>query len=177
MGSDRHIYKLVYCALGISLGLVLSYVESLIPIRLGIPGAKLGLPNLVTLCLLYAAGPVPAFVTGLFRVILSGFLFGNLFSIAYAGAGFLLSFLCMLGTAGSGRLGITGVSVTGGISHNIGQLLMALVLTNRYVLSYLPVLLAAGCAAGVVTGLLGGLVLHRLQKYLHDSYLGKSDTK
>ncbi len=162
-GNTARIHILARAALGVSLGLVLSYAESLVPIHLGIPGAKLGLPNLVTLCLLYLASPGLAFGTGIVRILLSGFMFGNLFSIAYSAAGFLLSFCCMLLLKKTGRFGVTGVSVAGGIAHNMGQLAAAVFLTNRYVLTYLPVLLAAGCLAGTFIGLLGAVMVKRLK--------------
>ncbi len=154
---------MVFLALCLSLALVLSYVESVLPVSVGIPGAKIGLPNLVTVLLLYTAGPVPAFAVGLLRIILSGFLFGNLFAIIYSAAGFLLSFSVMNLLKITGKFGMTGVSVAGGVSHNVGQILVAVFLTNAAVLSYLPALLIAGTAAGVVIGLLSGILVKRVR--------------
>ena len=162
MGSDIRTKKIVFLALCLSLALVLSYVESVLPFHFGIPGAKLGLPNLVTVVLIYAGNVPGAFLVALMRIVLSGFLFGNLFAILYSAAGFLLSFVTMLLMKRSGCFGMTGVSVAGGVMHNAGQILVAIFLTNAAVLSYLPFLAAAGTAAGVVIGLLGGILLKRL---------------
>ena len=162
MKSDLHTGKTVFLALCLSLALVLSYVESVLPFHSGIPGAKLGLPNLVTVILLYAGMPAGAFLVAVMRILLSGFLFGNLFAILYSAAGFLLSFAAMILLKKSGLFGMTGVSVAGGVTHNIGQILVAVFLTNASVISYLPFLVAAGTAAGIVIGLLGGIVAGRL---------------
>ena len=92
--------KTAYYGIITALGLILSYVETLIPVNLGVPGAKLGLANLVVLLCLRAPhdsfrkNVTGAFLVGLLRIVLSGFLFGNLFSIAYSLAGFAAALLC-----------------------------------------------------------------------------------
>ena len=79
----------------LALALILSYVESLIPFYFGIPGVKLGLTNLIVVVMLYLCGTKEAFAISMLRIMLSGFLFGNMFSILYSAAGGLLSFLVM----------------------------------------------------------------------------------
>ncbi len=162
---------MVFLALCLSLALVLSYVESVLPVSIGVPGAKIGLPNLVTVLLLYTLGPAEAFTVALLRIILSGFLFGNLFAILYSAAGFILSFFTMILLKKTQKFGITGVSVAGGVMHNIGQILVAVFLTNAAVLSYLPMLLAAGTAAGVVIGLLSSILVKRVGRALRQAQL------
>lgn len=145
-----------------ALALVLSYIEHLIPIDPGIPGAKLGLANLVTLFTLYAAGPAEALSVGAVRIVLAGLLFGNLTAILYSMAGFLLSFAVMWLLKKTGRFGITAISCTGGAAHNTGQLLAAALLAGPGVLASFPWLFACGTAAGILIGIPGSVLVKRL---------------
>lgn len=147
----------------IALAMILSYVETLIPVSAGIPGVKLGLANLAVFAALYMMKPADAFIISMVRILLVGFTFGSLFSLLYSFAGGILSYLIMLLCKTKGWLDKLGVSVAGGISHNIGQLVVAaLVLENTAVVTYLPVLLLAGAVTGALIGMLGGLVIERL---------------
>ena len=157
-------FQAAFCGMMIALAFLLSYVETLIPINLGIPGVKLGLANLVTIVGLYTIGLGELVFISLVRIILVGFTFGNGFSTVYGMAGWALSLILMLLVKRTGWFGQTGVSITGGVGHNVGQLLIAaLVVQNAAVFYYLPFLLAAGSAAGAVIGLLGGMVAERIQ--------------
>ena len=145
-----------------ALAMIMGYVEAQIPISLGVPGVKLGLANLVTMLCLYRMGPVAAALVSVTRIVLTGVTFGNLFSMLYALAGGAVSIIVMILMKKSGRFGPTGVSVAGGVAHNVGQLLVAaLVVENAGVLWYLPVLLPAGTVAGTLIGMLTGTVLER----------------
>ncbi len=160
--EGRQTRRLVFLALFTAAGLVCSYVEVLFPLQLGVPGAKPGLPNIVTVVLLYGVGTKEALFVTLARILLSGFMFGNLFAIVYSLAGFLCSFLTMLALRKTDRFGIVGVSTAGGVMHNLGQLAAAACLTDSYVFAYLPALAAAGTAAGVIVGILSGIIGKRL---------------
>lgn len=147
-----------------ALALIFSYVELLIPINFGIPGAKLGLANLMTVLVLYKMGTKEALALSVTRIILSGFMFGNLFGILYSLAGGLLSFLVMVLLKRSDWLSVVGVSIGGGTAHNMGQLLVAMVVVQTYqVRYYLPVLLVAGEVTGLLIGLVSKEVLKRIQ--------------
>lgn len=147
----------------LALALICSYVESLIPISFGIPGVKLGLTNIVVVLMLYCIGAKEALAVSVCRIMLAGFLFGNLFSILYSLAGGLLSFLIMWAVKRTGKLGILPVSVCGGIFHNIGQLAVAaLVVENYNVFYYLPVLLLAGAATGLAIGVVAQELIIRI---------------
>ena len=147
-----------------ALALIFSYVELLIPINFGIPGAKLGLANLMTVLVLYKMGTKEALALSVTRIILSGFMFGNLFGILYSLAGGLLSFFVMVLLKKSGWFSVAGVSIGGGTAHNIGQLLVAMVVVQTYqVRYYLPVLLVAGEVTGLLIGLVAKEVLKRIQ--------------
>lgn len=147
----------------VALAFLFSYLETLIPFSFGVPGIKLGLANLVTVIALYAMGERQAFAISLVRVFLYGFTFGNLSVMLYSLAGGLLSFACMRASKRFTGLGVAGVSVIGGVAHNLGQLLMAaLVLRTKSLMYYFPILLAAGTVAGLLIGLLSAMVLKRL---------------
>lgn len=147
-----------------ALALIFSYVELLIPINFGIPGAKLGLANLMTVLVLYKMGIKEALALSVTRIILSGFMFGNLFGILYSLSGGLLSFLVMVLLKKSDRFSVAGVSIGGGTAHNIGQLLVSMVVVQTYQVGYyLPVLLVAGEVTGLLIGLVAKEVLKRIQ--------------
>ena len=106
-----------------SLALILSYVELLIPINFGIPGMKLGLANLLVVILLYKGCPRDALLLSVIRILLSGLIFGNMFSIFYSLGGGLLSLAVMVFLKKTGQFTVAGISIGGGASHNVGQLL------------------------------------------------------
>ena len=146
-----------------ALALIFSYVELLIPINFGIPGAKLGLANLVTIIVLYKSDWKEALLLSVVRIVLAGFLFGNLFGILYSLAGGILSLAVMALLKRSGAFSIIGVSMAGGVSHNVGQLIMAMLVVETYAVGYyLPVLLIAGLITGTLIGIAGREMLKRL---------------
>jgi len=147
-----------------ALALVFSYVELLIPFSLGIPGVKPGFANIVIVYALYRLGPRYAVLVNLCRILLSGLLFGSVFSVLYALSGGMLSLLGMILLCRTQAFSITGVSMTGGVLHNLGQLLAAaLVVRTPQVFLYFPVLVFSGIAAGIVTGILATLCLRKTQ--------------
>lgn len=157
--------KIAYLGLLVALAFVFSYVEVLIPVNLGIPGAKLGLANLAIIVALYLLGEKNAFLLSMVRIVLVGLTFGNLASMLYSLAGGILSFLAMVLAKKTKRLSITGVSVLGGVFHNVGQIIVAmLILETSSLIYYLPVLMITGIVAGVLIGILGGMVTKRIQK-------------
>ena len=146
-----------------ALALIFSYVELLIPINFGIPGAKLGLANLVIIIVLYKTDWKEALLLSVVRIVLAGFLFGNLFGILYSLAGGILSLAVMALLKRSGPFSIIGVSMAGGVSHNVGQLIMAMLVVETYAVGYyLPVLLIAGLITGTLIGIAGREMLKRL---------------
>lgn len=147
----------------VAAAMVLSWVEAQIPAFFAVPGMKLGLTNAVVLTALYLLSSRDAVVINLVRILLVGFTFGSVSAMLYSLAGGLLSGAVMILLKKVGRFGPVGVSVAGGISHNVGQIAVAiLVLGTKYVLYYLPFLWLSGLAAGTVIGLLCGFLLRRL---------------
>ena len=153
----------------IALAFVLGYVEALIPVYLGAPGVKLGLANLVTMIALYCMGVKAAAVISVVRIFLSGFTFGPPSAILFSLAGAALSLSVMAVCKRFRLFGMVGVSILGGVAHNIGQFLMAAYVVHTFgVFSYLPVLLAAGTVAGALIGLLGGMVIERIHRVFRE---------
>ena len=147
----------------IALALILSYLESLVPLSFAIPGIKLGLPNLVIVFALYRLRPGIAAAISLLRVLLVALLFGSALSLAYSAAGAAVSFAVMLLLRKSGRFGCTGVSVAGAVAHNFAQIAAAALLLETASLAwYFPVLCLSGTLAGVCIGLLAALLVKRI---------------
>ena len=160
--------KVAYLGVFMALALILSYVEALIPFSVGIPGVKLGLTNIVTVLMLYIATPVETFVLCVLRAILSGFMFGNVFSIIYSLAGCILSFFAMLLLKKTDKFKIVSISVIGGVSHNIGQIIVASIVLSTYsVAYYVLVLLVAGTLTGLVIGLISEEIVLRIAGKFH----------
>lgn len=153
----------------LALALILSYVESLIPFSFGIPGIKLGLPNLIVLLLLYekpnTGGEREALLVNVLRIVLSGFLFSNLYAILYALAGAAFSFTAMYFGRRIHLFSMIGVSVLGGVFHNVGQILVAMAVVETLAVAYyVPFLIVAGTATGALLGFAGMELLPYLRQ-------------
>lgn len=145
-----------------ALALVLSWVESLVP-PLWVPGVKLGLPNLAIVFALYRLGWRDACVISLARVVLVALLFGNGAALAYSVAGAALSLALMGLLKRTGKFSSVGVSVAGGVAHNAGQILVAMAMLETARLAwYLPVLWISGTIAGVLVGIVSGVLVKRV---------------
>ncbi|WP_346663704.1 Gx transporter family protein [uncultured Merdimonas sp.] len=155
--------KVAFFGVFTALALIFSYIESLIPFQFGIPGVKLGVANLIIVTALYKMELKETYLLSVVRVLVSGFLFGNYFSILYSLAGGLLSLSVMALLKKQGGFSVMGVSVAGGVFHNIGQLAVAMLVVETYsVMYYLPVLLIAGLITGFLIGAVSAEVLKRL---------------
>ena len=148
----------------IALSLVFGYVERLIPLPVPIPGVKPGLANLVTLTGLFFLSPVQVFIILIARILLSGFLFGNLSAILYSLAGGILSFFVMLFVKQSKKTTGLGVSIAGGTAHNVGQFIVAaMVLNTKALIYYFAPLIIAGALCGALLG----VIFLAVSKYLN----------
>lgn len=155
--------KVAYFGVFTALALIFSYVETLIPIQFGVPGVKLGLANLIIVIALYRMKLSEAYLLSIVRVLLAGFIFGNYFSIIYSLAGGLLSLTVMTLLRKKGGFSVIGVSIAGGVFHNIGQLIVASVIVETFsVMYYVPVLLIAGLVTGLLIGIASDGMLKRL---------------
>ena len=155
--------KVAYFGVFTALALIFSYVETLIPINFGIPGVKLGLANLIIVIALYKMRLREVYLLSIVRVLLSGFIFGNYFSIIYSLTGGLLSLTVMAVFKRKDGFSIMGISIAGGVFHNVGQLIVAMLVVETFsVAYYVPVLLIAGMITGLLIGIVSNEMLKRL---------------
>ena len=144
----------------IALALIFSFVESLIPFNFGVPGIKLGLANIVIVTGLYYMKLTDVCLISLVRIVISSLLFGNLMALIYSLAGGVLSLAVMVLLKRTDKFSVTGVSMAGGVFHNVGQILAAMAVTGVPVIAYyLPVLMVTGLLTGAVMGFISGRVL------------------
>lgn len=157
--------KIALLGLCTSLALILAYVEVLLPpLYAAVPGIKLGLPNIVIVFVLYSFGLPSAAAVSLVRMILVSILFGNVMALAYSAAGALLSLAVMALLKKTDLFSVTGVSVVGGVLHNVGQILMAMYLFKTVQLGYyLIVLSVTGTISGMLIGLCGAVAIKRIK--------------
>ena len=154
--------KVTTRALLTATAMILSYVESLLP-SVGVPGVKLGLANIAVIFALYRLGGKSALAVSVVRVFMVTLLFGSLSALLYSLAGAGLSLVVMALLRRSDRFSSVGVSVAGGVAHNAGQILMAmLLLGSARVAYYYPILVISGVAGGVFTGLTAALLIRRV---------------
>ena len=159
--------RIAFLGLFVALAFVLSYIEFMLPLSIGIPGAKIGIANLAVMVTLYTVGEKNAIALSIIRVILVGLTFGNISMMMYSLAGAALSLFAMLLAKRIGKLSMTGVSVLGGVFHNVGQIIVAmLVLETKSLFYYLPFLIIVGTITGVVIGIVSSLITARVKKVL-----------
>lgn len=156
--------KIAKMGMLVAVAFVLSYIEAMLPLNLGVPGIKAGLSNIVTVFSLYYFSPGMALGIAITRIVLCGLTFGSMPGLLYSLAGGILSFIVMVILKKTGKFSVYGVSVAGGVFHNIGQILVAIaVLQNKMVAYYLPFLLVAGVIAGVVVGIMAAVLIKRFK--------------
>jgi len=151
-----------------ALALILAYVEALLPpLFPAVPGIKMGLPNIMIVFLLYRRGIGCAISVSLVRILLVAMLFGNAMSLLYSLAGGVLSLGLMILLRRFNGLSAVGVSVSGGVAHNVGQVLMAMLLLETAELAYyMVVLTVTGVFAGVLVGLCGAALIRKIPQKL-----------
>lgn len=149
----------------VALAMIMSYIESLFPLNFAVPGIKMGLANIVIIFLLYRVGFGAACVVSLIRVFLVSLLFGNVMMMAYSIAGAVLSLGLMFLLKKSGKFSVVGVSIAGGVAHNAGQIIMAIILLGaKQIAYYLPVLAVTGTVTGVLIGIAASIVIKRVKR-------------
>ena len=157
--------RLVLLSMLTAVAMILSYVESLLP-SVGIPGVKMGLANIAVIFALFRFGWKEAAALSLVRVVLVSLLFGSVGAMLYSLAGAVLSLAVMALLRRIDRFSTVGISVAGGVAHNAGQILLAmLILQTKQLLGYLPVLAVSGIAGGVLTGLAAALLIRRIPEF------------
>ena len=158
--------RVTFLGLSIALAMILSFVEHQIPALVAIPGIKVGLPNIVMVFLLYRVGWKETVIVSIIRIILVSMLFGNIQTMTFSIAGAVLSLLGMILLKKVKCFSCVAVSVTGGILHNIGQIIAAIFWTGTVEIAfYLPALLISGTVAGTLIGILAGMMVKRMEKW------------
>ena len=148
----------------VSLAFIASYIEVLIPFNFHIPGMKLGLANIAVLVALYTGGAQAGITVSIIRIILVGLTFGNPYSAIYGLSGGVLSLVVMIFLKRTDFFGMVGVSMAGGVVHNLGQLLCAMILLKLpAVFTYLSYLILVGTVTGALIGIIDEEVLKRLK--------------
>ena len=154
--------KIAMCGVLTTLAMIFSYIESIIPIP--VPGIKLGVANIAIVSVLYIVGAKEAFVVDGLRITLTALLFGNLNSFLFSMFGGVLSIVVMIILKKMRWLSEIGVSVAGGVTHNIGQIVAAIwIMGSSAIALYLPVLLISGVITGIVIGIVAGMVMKRVR--------------
>ena len=146
-----------------SVALILAYLEALLPpLWSAVPGIKMGLPNLVIIFVLYRYGFKEAAVVSGLRLFIVAMLFGNVMTLAYSAAGAVLSLTLMAILKKIDRFSTTGISVTGAVAHNLGQILVAVFLFDTIQLGYYMIILAiTGTVAGIFIGIGANILIKR----------------
>ena len=155
--------RLALSAMLAALALIFSYVEAMIPIPVPVPGIKLGIANLVIVMAIYKLGFRYAFTINCVRIVIAGLLFSGVFGMFYSFAGGILSIAVMYLLYRTGWFSMIGVSMAGGVAHNLGQLITAcLIVSNIRLMSYFSILLFSGLFSGIAVGFLATLIYRRL---------------
>ena len=159
--------KIALLSIFAALAIIIAYIERLFPLPIPIPGIKLGLANAIVIMALYTMGTRAALGISVLRIVVVGLLFGSVFGMIYGFAGGLLSFAVMVAAKRTNIFGVVGVSVFGGVFHNMGQIAMAaIIVQNIRLLYHAPMLIIAGVVAGIAVGYASGLTLRHVQTNL-----------
>lgn len=164
--SQRRVHKttrLTTAALLATIALIFSYIEAILPLSVGVPGVKLGIANLVVLVAIYKLDFRYALGINVIRILVAGLLFTGVFGALYSLAGGLLSLCIMYLLKRTGLFSIIGVSMAGGVAHNIGQILVAaFVISNLRMFLYLPVLMFSGIISGILIGIVAFYITDKI---------------
>jgi heptaprenyl diphosphate synthase len=155
--------RVAFLGLFTAFAMILSFVESQIPTFVAIPGIKLGLPNIAIIVILYRFGWKEASVISLLRVLLTSLLFGTVLSMLYSIAGAVLSLVVMILL--KKLLSTVTISVLGGVFHNVGQILVAIMVTEtQQLIYYLPVLIVSGVISGIAVGMVSAISVKKIER-------------
>ena len=164
MNKKFNTRRITFLGLGVAVAMLLSYVEFLLPpIWSAVPGIKIGLANIIIVYLFFKSSAFDAALVSLVRLFLSALLFGSFLTLLYSFAGALISFIVMLLLKKSALFSEIGVSIGGGVFHNLGQILVAIaVLKTREIGYYMIVLAFTGTLSGLFVGIAGALMVKRI---------------
>ena len=157
--------KITICGLMTALAMIFSYIESLVPIPIPVPGVKLGLANMAIMIVMFTIGTREAVFVDIIRVVLTSMLFGNFNSFLFSISGAVLSIVVMAVLKHTDKFSEVGISVTGGVMHNIGQIIAAIIIMDTSaIILYLPVLMISGVVTGIVIGIVASIIVKRVNR-------------
>ncbi len=157
--------KIAYYGVFAALAIIVGYIEMMFPLPVAIPGVKLGLANVVVLAAIYLMGVKDGFFISLIRILISALLFKGFGSLIFSASGAVFSFIVMAAVYRFKSVSPVGVSILGGIFHNVGQLVAAgIVINNLKIVYYVPVLLISGVITGLLTGIVVKYVCEHMKK-------------
>ena len=154
-------FTLTICFATISL--ILSYVEAILPLNIGLLGVKIGLANIITILALKVLDVKSALLINVFRIIIIAVLFNNFVRFLLSVSGFILSFIVMCLMIKLYNFSIIGISIFGGVSHNIGQILaLSLIMKNANILRMIPIYVIIGIFTGAFVGIISTILYDRI---------------
>ena len=163
--KNTSTYNIAMCGVHTALAMIFSYIESIIPVPIPVPGIKLGVANIAVITILYTLGIKEAVIINILRISLTAMLFGNLNSFLFSIAGAVLSMVTMIVLKKIDSFSYIGVSVSGAIMHNVGQIIAAIfIMGSSAIIYYLPVLIIAGVITGIIIGIVSGIVVKYVKK-------------
>lgn len=167
--SKSPAYKAAAIGIFSAFAIIISYIESLIPITIGIPGIKPGFANIVILIVLYTMDAKSAAVINMIRIVIIGIMFGNVLSVCFSIAGAVVSLSVMIVIKKIKGVSMIGVSVCGGVAHNLGQIAAAAAITTVYsLLYYIPFLIIGGIITGIIVGIVANIIYTRVIRGMED---------
>lgn len=161
MKNNGAAYRLSYYGMMLGAAMICGYIETLVPINIGLPGIKLGLANIVAMYIVEKGKPLPALLINTGRIILCGILFSGVFSMFYSLCGGTLAVVMMIAASKCVVFSSIGVGISGAVAHNIGQILAASLVAGPAVFALLPPLMTVGVLTGTLTGLLVAILKKR----------------
>ena len=156
--------KIALLGITVSVAIVLSYIEAMIPAFFTIPGVKVGLANIAIVFVLYKLDLVSASIVSAVRLLTVFLLFGGLVPLLYSIAGAVLSLIVMYTLKKFTPFSELGVSVAGGVAHNIAQIIVAIFMfSTESLIYYLPVLVLSGTVCGILIGIVSGVLIKKIK--------------
>lgn len=156
--------KITFLSLLTAIAIILGYIENFIPLSITIPGSKIGLANIISLIILYKYGFKEALVVSILRCLIVAITFTNLYMLLYSLTGATLSLFMMGLLKKSNAFSILIVSISGAISHNFGQLIIAIIFLGSNIIYYLPYLVIIATITGSLTGFITSILIKKLPK-------------
>ena len=157
--NKEKIHRLALAGMLTAVMFIIGYVESMLPAFFAVPGIKPGFANIPVMIAIYLIDWKMAAAMSSTRILLSGFTFTGMFACIYSFAGALLSITVMVLLKKIRKFSVTGISMAGGVAHNLGQVIVASVVVGKAIWYYFPVLVISGLVAGTVTGIVTGCIL------------------